>query len=126
MSLSNYLENKILDHILRGVSGAWSAPATIYVGLHTADPGETGANEVNGGSYARQSASFSAAANGATANTDAINFTGMPAVTITHVSLWDAATNGNCLWSGPLIASKTTNAGDTFQIPAGDLDVSLD
>lgn len=123
MSISNYLENKILDKTLRNTD---FTVTTVYVSLHTADPGETGASELTGGSYARQSASFDAAASGATANSGAINFTGMPAATITHVALWDASTAGNCLWSGALTASKTTNSGDTFQIAAGDLDVSID
>ena len=97
MSISNYLENKILDAVLRNVS---LAVTTAYVSLHTADPGETGANEATGGSYARQSVAFDAAASGATANTSAINFTGMPSATIMAVGVWDAATVGNCLWTG--------------------------
>jgi len=90
------------------------------------DPGETGASEATGGSYARQAGSFGVAAAGAVSNDAALNFTGMPAATITHVGAWDAATVGNFLWGGALTASKTTNAGDTFQIPIGDLDVTLD
>jgi hypothetical protein len=96
------------------------------VSLHTADPGETGASEATGGSYARQSASFGAAASGAIANDAAISFTAMPAATITHVGVWDASSAGNFLWGGALAASKTTNSGDTFTIPTGDLDVTLD
>jgi len=46
--------------------------------------------------------------------------------TYTHISLWDASTAGNCIFTGPLSASKTVNAGDTFTIPSGQLTVSLD
>ena len=81
---------------------------------------------VTGGSYARQSAAFSAAAGGTTSNSGTISFPDMPAETLTHVCLWDAVSAGNCLWTGALSPNKTTNAGDTFQIAAGDLDVSLD
>lgn len=123
MSISNYLEVELLDAVFN--AGAFSV-TTPYISLHTADPGETGASEVTGGSYARQSASFGAAADGAVANDVAIEFTLMPAETITHVGVWDADTAGNFLWGGALAASKTTNAGDTFQIAIGDLDVTLD
>lgn len=123
MSISNYLENELLDAVFS--AGAFSV-TTAYISLHTGDPGETGASEATGGSYARQSAAFDAAASGATANSGTISFTDMPAATITHVGVWDAVSAGNFLWGGALTASKTTNSGDTFQIPTGDLDVTLD
>jgi hypothetical protein len=124
VSISNYLENIILDHILR--NQAFTPPSTVYVALHTADPGETGASEVTGGSYARQAVTFGAASGGAVSNTGAINFPAMPAVTVTHASLWDASTAGNCLWTGALAASKVINSGDTPTFPIGDIDVAVD
>lgn len=122
MSIGNYAENKILDKVFRNTDFTVTTP---YLSLHTDDPGETGANEVTGGSYARQAATFDAAANGATANSGAINFTSMPGVTVTHVGLWDASSNGNFLWGGAATASKVVNAGDTYQVGAGDLDITL-
>lgn len=123
MSISNYLELEILDKVFR--NSDFSVTGT-YVSLHTGDPGETGASEAAGGSYARQGSTFDVASAGATANSGNIQFTGMPAATITHVGLWDALTVGNFLWGGALTASKTTNSGDTFQISTGDLDIALD
>ena len=63
MSMSNYLEEELLDQVFNNLS----APAitTPYISLHTADPGETGASECTGGSYARQAGSFGAASGGA-------------------------------------------------------------
>lgn len=124
MTISNYLEIELLDAVFN--ADAFGLAANPYVSLHTADPGETGASEVAGGSYARQQAAFSAAAAGATENTGIIDFTGMPAVTLTHAGIWDALAAGNFLWGGALLASKVVNAGDTFRVPAGDLDVTLD
>ncbi len=50
---SNYLENKVLDHVLRNTS--YTSPTTVYVGLYTSDPTDAGSGtEVSGGSYARQ------------------------------------------------------------------------
>lgn len=123
MSISDYLENKILDKVFRNTD---FTVTTVYVSLHTADPGETGASEVTGGSYARQATAFDVAASGATENSALESFTSMPAVTITHVGCWDAASSGNFLWGGALTASKVVNSGDTVEIAAGDLDVTLD
>lgn len=123
MSISNYAELKILDAIFNNASFAVATP---YVSLHTADPGETGASEVTGGTYGRQSSSWAAASAGAVVTDAALNFTLMPAVTVTHVAIWDASTAGNCLWSGAFSSSKVVNAGDTYQIPSGSLTVTLD
>ena len=124
MSISNYLENKLLDAVFNAT--AFNVTGDPYISLHTADPGETGASEVTGGSYARQQAAFGAAASGALSNSANIDFAGMPAVTVTHVGVWDAASAGNFLWGGALTASKVVNSGDTFRLPAADLDVTLD
>jgi len=124
MSISNYAENKILDHVLRNV--AFTSPTSVYVSLHSADPGETGANEISGGSYVRKVAAFTAAASGATETSATLTWSDMPAVTLTHVAIWDASTAGNCLWVGALSSAKVVNSGDTFQMAAGDLDVTLD
>lgn len=126
MSFSNYLENKVLLHVFGATS--YTAPATIYVGLYTSDPGETGAGtEVSGGSYARQSAAFTVTGNLAT-NTSAIEFPTATTSwgTITHVAVLDASTSGNVLASAALAASKSIGSGDVLRINAGDLDISLD
>ena len=125
MALSAYLRDKLLDHFLKGT--AYTAPTNIYVSLHTADPGTTGANEAAGGSYARQigTSAFAAASAGSKASNAVIEFAGMPAATLTHVGVWDASSAGNFLVGGALSASKTTNSGDTFRLPSGQLTVSL-
>lgn len=115
--------NKIIDKILNNTD--FSQPTSLYVSLHTADPSGTGANEVTGGSYARQSVSFNSASSKATSNSADIDFAGMPAVTVTHVAIWDASSGGTVWWEGSLTAQKTTESGDTLRIPAGDLDVTL-
>jgi hypothetical protein len=99
-----------------------------YVSLHTADPGNTGTSEVTGGSYARQLAGFGAPADdsGVRAITNGANvdFTGMPAATVTHFAIWDAATSGNPLYKEALTASRTTLAGDTVRFATGQLKVT--
>ena len=127
MSISDYAELKILDAVLRFTTTGGGLPtASVYVSLHTADPGETGASEATGGSYARQQAAFNAASGGVSVNTAVVAFTGMPAATITHIALWDAVSAGNCLWSGSFSASQAVLVGNTVSIAAGTISVSLD
>lgn len=123
MSKSNYLENKVLDHVL-GTS-SFTMPSQVYVSLHTGDPGETGANEVTGGSYARQSCDFNAASGGSATNSTALSFAGMPSATVTHIGIWDAATSGNFLYGGD-VTDKVIGSGNTATIAAGQITVSED
>lgn len=128
MSISNYYENKILNHMIRGTT---FTPPTVRLALHTADPGEAGSTstEVSGGSYARKNVTFSAAGAGSGTTgvitlSSAADFAGMPSSTIKYLALWDSTRSGNCLWSGPLSANKIVTAGDTLRIST--ITVSLD
>jgi hypothetical protein len=125
-AFSNYLENKILLHVLD--NDAYTSQTTVYLGLHTADPTDAGTGtEVSGGSYARQSVAFTVTDNAAT-NDSAIEFptaTGSWG-TIGWVAVWDNLTSGNMLFHGALSTSKTIASGDVFRVPAGDLDITLD
>lgn len=125
MPLTDFAENALLNVTLRNV--AYTPPVTVYVALFTATPSDTGGGtEVTGGSYARQAASFVAPTAGATSNGAALTFTNLPAATITHAAIFDAATAGNMLYYGALTAARTVVAGDSLTIPIGDLDVTLD
>lgn len=138
-AMTDFLENKLIDFLFRGqalgITGATAAagtgPATLYVGILTANPSDTGGGtEVAGGSYARVAVSSSlvnwagtqAAAStvassgntGTTSNNGAITF---PAPTanwgvVTGLAVFDAATGGNMLLWGGLAANKTVNNGD--------------
>lgn len=121
---SNYLETAILNHVLRNT--AYTSPTSVYVSLHTADPDEDGSGaEVAGGGYARQVATFNAPSGGQVANSADINFTNMPAATVSHIGIWDAASNGNLLYGAALSGgSEVVGAGNTFTIPSGQLTVA--
>jgi hypothetical protein len=124
-NLSNYLENKVLDHILGTTT--YTKPAAVYVALYTAAPSDTGGGtEVSGGSYARQVATFTAASSGATSNTANIDFNNMPACTVVAVGIFDSITTGNLLVWGTLTANKALDAGDILRIASGDLDITID
>jgi hypothetical protein len=124
-NLSNYLENKVLDHFLG--TTAYTMPTTVYIALYTAAPNDAGGGtEATGGSYARQAATFSAASGGATSNATNVDFASMPAATIVAIGVHDAITSGNLLVWGTLSSNKALDAGDTLRIATGDLDISID
>ncbi len=122
---SDYLENKILDYVLRDQAD-W-APATVYLSLHSSDPTDDDGGEISGGSYARQAIAFDAAhaTNGTIANSDVETFSSMPAVTVTHMGIHDASSSGNLLFHGALAASKAVASGDTVQFAAGSIVITL-
>jgi hypothetical protein len=135
MSMSDYLEEKLLNHVLHNT--AYTTPGTsLYMALFTADPTDTGSytNELaNANAYARQQVTFAAASNpGGTITTSAdITFPVCTTTnwgTITHAAICDSGTRGagNMLVSGQLDASKTINVGDQFKILAGNFTVTLD
>ena len=128
MSFSNYLETEILDHVFSG--NAYTAPSTLYLSLHTANPDEDGSGtevSTSGTAYARATITFTTSGNTAS-NTSAVEFSTATANfgTVTHVGVWDASTGGNLLCYAALSSSKTIETGDVFRVPAGDLDITLD
>lgn len=124
---SNYLENKVLDHVLRNTS--YTSPTTVYVGLFTTDPTDAGTGtEVSGGSYARQTLSVTTASGGIVTSSADVTFPQATAQwgTITHLGLLDAITSGNLLMHTALTTSKSIDNGDILKISSGNLTVTLD
>lgn len=136
-SMTDYLENKLIDFLFRG--GSYTPPAGLYIALFTAAPSDTGGGtEVSGNSYARvnlaPSASNwastggvttttnpSAGTSGTTSNNSAISFPTPSGSwgTITHVGIFDASTAGNLLFWGALSSSLSVTGSSTpisFQI----------
>jgi hypothetical protein len=125
---SDYLEDKVLDHVFGG--SAYTAPSTLYVALYTVAPTDTGGGtEVSGGAYARQTATFSVSGTDPTtaSNTAAIEYPTATADygTVVAVGVFDALTSGNLLAYADLTASKVVSSGDIFRFNTGDLDITL-
>jgi hypothetical protein len=131
-ALSDYTENKLLNHVLRGNVGstAYAQPTSLYLALFKSDPTELGTGtEITGGSYTRQPITFDAPSAGQTQNSGPIEYTSMPAVPegVSHVAVYDALSSGNMLIYGPLSSTPIVlHAGDTFRINAQDLKITLD
>lgn len=110
--------NPVLAIFRGGGNGVtFTAPATMFVQLHTADPGASGTTAVATTST-RQAATFAAPASGAMALSNTPTFTAAGNETITHISLWSASTVGTFYWSATLSASKTISTGDTLTFSA--------
>lgn len=151
---SDFAENKLIDWFFRGqaigITGASAAagtgPTSLYVGLLTAAPSDTGGGtEVTGGSYARvtvasslanwagtQSAGSTTASSGSSGTTSNNNPITFPAPTAnwgvaTHFGVYDATSGGNLLFWAALTASKTINNGDAApSYAAGQLTFQID
>lgn len=120
--ISSYLANAILDAI--GNATNYTAPATLYIKLHTAAPGAAGTSNA-ATETTRKAVSCSAAASGAiTSDADIVWTSIAGSQDATHFSLWDHVSAGNFLGSGTITANAYT-AGDTFTIPTGDFDLSF-
>ena len=125
--LSDYLEDKLLDHVLRGTS--YTSPTTVYVGLYTSDPGDDNSGtEVSGGSYARQILSVTTATAGIVTSSADVTFPQATAQwgTISHIGLLDALSAGNLLMHTALTTSRDAEVGDVLKIATGSLTASLD
>lgn len=141
--MSDYLENKLIDHVFRGQ--AYTAPTTIYFALFTsACSDSSGGTEVSGGSYARASLAASLAnwagtqsagstvassgTGGTTSNNGVVTFATPSAGwgTVTHLGIYDAVSAGNLLICRALTVSKTINSGDTVTFPAASFTFQID
>ena len=119
MSASNYLENAFANALRGGGNGtSYTAPAAVYVKLHTGDPGEDGTSNA-AGNTSRQAVEFGAVSGGVISLTNSPSWTSVSTTeTYSHISLWDNSTAGNCLGAGALSSSVSVTAGDTFNLTA--------
>lgn len=136
---SNFLENKVLDHVLRYSAAPYTAPTTLYLALFNNTSGSAAANleagtltdetSTSGTAYSRKAVTFAAASSGSSATNATVTFDTATANwgTITHVAIMDGGTAGagNVLFYGAVTTSKTIETGDTFQVSSGNLTVAL-
>lgn len=143
-ALSNYLENKLVDQLFRGQ--AYTFPTTLYVGLLTSAPSDSGGGtEVSGGSYARlavtcslanwagtqaaNSTSASSGTSGTTSNNNALAWADPTGDwgTISHFGIYDASSGGNLLVYGAMTTARLVANGDSAPtIPVSQLQITLD
>ncbi|AVO37395.1 phage tail fiber protein [Pukyongiella litopenaei] len=114
---SNYAETLALTFLL--TTDPVTRPTAWYVALHTGAPGEDGTNaELAGNGYTRQAATFSVTGDAAT-NDAQILFGPATASwgSVSHFSVWDANSAGNCLYQGALDETKSYGINDEVKFP---------
>jgi len=131
MSLPNYSENLLLAWML--TTGSATRPTAWYVALHTADPTETGAvGEVVVGTdsaYVRKAITMGAPSGGQSLSTSQVSWTvnsGSAGYTVTHASIWDAVSSGNCLFSGALAVPRALVASGVLTFEIGEVVAALE
>jgi len=128
-NLSNYAENKVLDHLFKNTS--YTSP-TVYIGyFNNSITDDSVPTEVTGNGYARVeiSSKMGSAASGSISNTSAITFpaaSGGDHGVITAIAIFDASSSGNMIAYGDLTTQKTISDGDQLNIAIGNLTISLD
>lgn len=136
--LSNTVETKVVNWLFKQEAFG-TAPSALYIALHSADPGDTCANEISGGSYARAqlnpdaNSSTNTNWNAAGTSGSAATMSNKLAVTfptasgnwnsgsaIQYFSILDASTSGTCLFSGTIPPSGVVVLnGNTLSFGAG-------
>ena len=129
-SKTDYLEEKWLDHTLRGTT--YTAPAAVYSALFTAIPSDAGGGtEVTTASsgYTRVESTFSTAgatATGQSANSGAVTFaTAAAGYTVVGWALMDAATAGNMLYWAT-VTTLAIGIGDQATFAVGGIVITED
>jgi hypothetical protein len=143
MSASDYTETNVLNSTLRGV--AYPVPTATYVSLHESDPDETNGatSEVqttNWPAYARVNAELGGAIGTGwsvpaentplkqSKNAKILTFpanNGTTTRAITHWAVWNAATGGNMVASGPLGTPVNIAVGINFVFDINSLTVTM-
>jgi hypothetical protein len=107
-----------------------SGTQTVYLQVHTGDPGTSGTANVGDGGT-RASATIALVVDGGsgtstrTSNGDGAFGAVSDSTTYTHLSVWSAASSGTCYMYGAMTASVQITAGNTFTVPSGSLVLSL-
>lgn len=146
-SLSNYLENKLIDHLLRTTT--FSQPSVIAIALCTSAPtrsdnGSTIDEVPDANGYARQTlnpsnsnwaatqggtSGASSGTSGQTSNAIDVEFDAATGNwgTVSHIAVCDSATwgAGNLLFYGELPSPLAIEGGDQATVDAGTLTLTI-
>lgn len=96
---------------------AYSAVAGTFIQLHTGDPGAAGTANISVGSTTRNSFVFSSSSSGSALSlgtAPAAWTNGGTSETLTHISVWTAATAGSFEFSVALTTPKAWASGDQY------------
>jgi len=97
----------------------------VFVSLHSADPGESGTNELTGGSptYARKAITWNAAASGSMDDSNVPVFDVPAAGVVLYVGFWSLVTGG-VFYGAALVTQETFGAQGTYTLTDADLNLN--
>lgn len=137
-SKSDYLEAKLLDHVLGATT--YTPPATVYIALFTSAPtdagGGTEVTTAGGTLYARVAVTNNttnwpnASGTSPTSKSNGTTFTfptaGADWGTVTSFAIFDASSAGNMLYWATLNANKVVSNGDTASFSNSTITITED
>lgn len=123
MPYSDAFKNVMLNAGVRGV--APDTDGINKVSAHDGAPGSTGANEISGGSYARQAITWNAASAGSIddSNAPAIPIPG--GKTVSYIGFWYDSGGANEIFAGYVdVADEAFTNDGTYTVTDADLDLN--
>ena len=93
-----------------------AAARLVWMSVHTADPGGTGASEVSGGGYARQACTFGAASSLVAHLSTPVDFTGPANGDCKYVGFWSANAAGTWRGGAALTGDQKFNAAGEYTV----------
>lgn len=126
MGLTNYSKQKFLEHVL-GIA-YFPVPPNLYLALGTAEDDTGLTSEITGLSYERELIEdWSNASGRSISNSKQVTFEPFsgPVSGITHFGVYDAAINGNCLFTGEIANVVSFDTGDSAVFDVGELKISF-
>ncbi|MFD3594255.1 hypothetical protein ACFWU5_16125 [Nocardia sp. NPDC058640] len=110
MAIAVAATRQVLADAYKGLNGG----STVWVSLHTSDPGSTGTGEATGGSYARVQGTWSSGSGGALTMAE-LTFNA-PAGSFAYAGLWSANTAGTFHDKCALAPSITLGSAGTIKV----------
>ena len=114
--MATYLAGAYASQAVEGMLAS-SAPTvpTLYLSIHSASPGTTGANELAAGTAysqsVRQTLTFAAASAGTIVSNDTQTYTLSSGTAVTYFGIWTASSGGTYITGGPTNLSGTIPSG---------------
>ena len=120
MSASYALAKGVLEHVTGTAS---YATQQLFVSLHTASPGTTGANEVSNATYSRvTTGAFGSVTTSICTNSSVLTFaTDGNGETVSHAGLWHGLSTGTFICGGALSSAFSYNNAVTPVFDLGNL-----
>ena len=134
MNLSNHAENLIAIWLAGGA--APTVLGTVYLDVHSADPGESNTNNtsvyntltgVTGRKLITPTSSFFLAVEGIVTNIAEISLTQSAAApcTITHFSIWTSNTGGTQIYSGAVTTTINVLVGNNVRFAPNSIQITV-